>query len=57
MNEKVSAQIWCNAAGVERVYGLGTPTNIADMPLLGGERHTYVRNEDRDWVEYEQGRL
>ena len=49
----VSAQIWRNAAGVERVYGLGTALDLTAMPLLGGERHTYVRNEDREWQEFE----
>ena len=55
MSETVSAQIWRNAAGLERVWGLGLPSQAAQIsqPMLGGERHTYVRNEDRPWVEYE----
>lgn len=49
----VSAQIWRSASGKERVYGLGTPIDTTAMPLLDGERHTYVRNEDREWQEFE----
>ena len=51
--EMVSAQIWRSPQGVERVYGLGRPSNTNARPLLNGELHTYVRNEDRPWVEYE----
>lgn len=51
---KVSAQIWRSPSGVERVWGLGMPADIMAMPLLNGERHTYVRNEDREWVEHRQ---
>ena len=53
--EIVSAQIWRSASGKERVWGLGQPTQAAQKasPILGGEPHTYVRNEDREWVEYE----
>jgi len=49
----VSAQIWRSKSGVERVWGLGVPADKTAKPLLGGERHTYVRNEDRAWVEHE----
>lgn len=49
----VSAQIWRSPSGVERVYGLGTPIDTTAMPLLDGERYTYVRNEDREWQEFE----
>jgi len=55
VKEIVSAQIWRNAAGKERVWGLGTPSKQAQLatPILDGQPHTYVRNEDREWVEYE----
>lgn len=56
----VSAQIWRSPGGIERVYGLGPPHDPKATPLLvvsdfweALQRHTYVRNEDRPWVEYE----
>ena len=32
---------------------MGVPSNKNAAPLLNNERHTYVRNEDREWHEYE----
>lgn len=52
-DEIVSVQIWANAAGIERVWGNGAPADPAFKPLLGGERHSYVRNEDRPWRKFE----
>jgi len=53
MKTMVSAQIWRSTSGVERVWGLGVPSDKSATPLLNNERHTYVRNEDREWKEYE----
>jgi len=48
MKTMVSAQIWRSSNGVERVWGLGVPKDEKATPLLNGERHSYVRNEDRN---------
>lgn len=53
----ISVQIWRGAvSGVDRVWGLGAVENENLTPLLNGERHFYVRNEDRPWVEYAKTR-